>query len=177
MPSGSAGRRYAQAIFELAQEGNKLEQWSDDLTAISQTFSQSPQARAFLDNPKTPRETKVKFVGNVLGKEVSPEALKLAQLLVQRDRQAYAPSILTAYTTLWNRLRGIEVAHVTTAIPVGDAEAAQIKQRLTAITGKQVTLDLKVDPNIIGGMVAQVGDTLLDGSIRTRLQNLRKQLA
>src|SRR4051812_30114149 len=115
MPSGSAGRRYAQAIFELAQEGNKLEQWSNDLTAISQAFTQT-QAGAFLQNPKAARENKVKFVENVLGKEISPEALKLAQMLVQRDRQAYAPSILQAYTTLWNRLRGIEVAHVTTAI-------------------------------------------------------------
>ncbi|MDB5080743.1 MAG: synthase delta subunit [Chloroflexi bacterium] len=176
MPSGSAGRRYAQAIFELAQEGNKLQQWSDDLIAISQTFSQ-PQVQTFLENPKTPRENKVEFVGNVLGNQVGPEALKLAQMLVQRHRHAYAESILQAYTNLWNRLRGIEVAHVTTAIPVGPQEENQIRSRLAALTGKQVTLDLKVDPDIIGGMIAQVGDTLLDGSIRTRLQNLRKQLA
>jgi F-type H+-transporting ATPase subunit delta len=78
---------------------------------------------------------------------------------------------------MWNLVRGIEVAHVTTAIPVDEAEATQIRTRLATLTGKQVTLDLKVDPDIIGGMVAQVGDTLLDGSIRTRLQNLRKQLA
>jgi F-type H+-transporting ATPase subunit delta len=176
MPSGSAGRRYAQAIFELAQEGNKLEEWSNDLTAISQAFNE-PQVKGFLENPKTPRDNKVQFVQNVLGKEVSPEALKLAQLLVQRDRHAYATSILEAYTRMWNLVRGIEVAHVTTAIPVDEAEANQIRTRLAALTGKQVTLDLKVDPDIIGGMVAQVGDTLLDGSIRTRLQNLRKQLA
>ncbi len=176
MPSGSAGRRYAQAIFELAQEGNKLEEWSNDLTAISQAFSQT-EVRAFLENPKTPRDNKVKFVENVLGKEVGQEALKLAQMLVQRDRHGYAQAILEIYTSLWNRLRGIEVAHVTTAIPVNAAEAGQIRTRLAALTGKQVTLDLKVDPDIIGGMVAQVGDTLLDGSIRTRLQNLRKQLA
>lgn len=176
MPSGSAGRRYGQAIFDLAQEENKLEKWSDDLTAINQAFSQ-PQVRIFLDNPKTPRENKVGFVENVLGNEVSPEALKLAQLLVKRDRQTYAGSIFEIYTNLWNRLRGIEVAHVTTAIPVDEAEAKLIQARLAVLTGKQVTLDLKVDPDIIGGMIAQVGDTLLDGSIRTRLQNLRKQLA
>jgi F-type H+-transporting ATPase subunit delta len=176
MPSGSAGRRYAQAIFELAQEQNKLEQWSDDLTALSQAFSQ-PQVQTFLENPKTPRENKVKFVETVLGKQVRPEALKLAQLLVHRDRQAYASSILQVYTSLWNKLRGIEVAHVTTAVPVGPKEETQIRSKLAGLTGKQVTLDLKVDPDIIGGLVAQVGDTLLDGSIRTRLQNLRKQLA
>jgi F-type H+-transporting ATPase subunit delta len=176
MPSGSAGRRYAQAIFELAQEQNKLEQWSNDLTALSQAFSQS-QVQTFLENPKTPRENKVKFVETVLGKQVRPEALKLAKLLVHRDRQAYASSILQVYTGLWNKLRGIEVAHVTTAVPVGSKEETQIRSKLAGLTGKQVTLDLKVDPDIIGGLVAQVGDTLLDGSIRTRLQNLRKQLA
>lgn len=176
MPSGSAGRRYAQAIFDLAREENKLEQWSNDLTALSQVFSQ-PQARVFLENPKTARDKKLQFVQTVVGKRVSPQALKLAQMLVQRDRFTYATSILEAYTSMWNRLRGIEVAHVTTAIPVDAAEAKQIQTRLAALTGKQITLDLKVDPDIIGGMVAQVGDTLLDGSIRTRLQNLRKQLA
>ena len=176
MPSGSAGRRYGQAIFDLAQEENKLDKWSDDLAAINQAFSQ-PQVRVFLENPKTPRGNKIKFVQNVLGKELSVEALKLAQLLVQRDRQTYASAILDVYTGLWNRLRGIEVAHVTTAVPVDAAEAKLIQARLAELTGKQVTLDLKVDPDIIGGMVAQVGDTLLDGSIRTRLQNLRKQLA
>jgi F-type H+-transporting ATPase subunit delta len=176
MPSGSAGRRYAQAIFDLAREENKLEQWSKDLNAISQVFDQ-PQARVFLDNPKTAREKKLRFTTTVLGNRVSPQALKLAQMLVQRDRFVYATAILEAYTGMWNRLRGIEVAHVTTAIPVNEAEAKQIQARLGAMTGKQITLDLKVDPDIIGGMVAQVGDTLLDGSIRTRLQNLRKQLA
>lgn len=176
MPSGSAGRRYAQAIFDLAREENKLEQWSNDLTAISQAFSQ-PQARVYLENPKTARDKKSQLVETVLGTRVSPQALKLAQLLVQRDRFSYATNILEAYTSMWNNLRGIEVAHVTTAIPVDEGEARQIQTRLAALTGKQVTLDLKVDPDIIGGMVAQVGDTLLDGSIRTRLQNLRKQLA
>ncbi len=176
MPSGSAGRRYGQAIFDLAREENKFEKWSEDLAAIRQAFSQ-PQVRIFLENPKTPRGNKVKFVQNVLGKELSAEALKLAQLLVHRDRQSYASAIFDVYTGLWNRLQGIEIARVTTAIPVSEDEANLIQTRLAALTGKKVTLDLKVDPDIIGGMVAQVGDTLLDGSIRTRLQNLRKQLA
>ncbi|HEX2912798.1 MAG TPA: ATP synthase F1 subunit delta [Chloroflexia bacterium] len=176
MPSGSAGRRYAQAIFELAREQNNLEQWASNLETIAYTFSQ-PEVQTFLENPKTSREKKTQFARTVLGTRVGPEALNLALLLIQRDRQNYVPGIYQEYIRLWNKLRGIEIAEVTTAVPVGPKEEELIRQRLSAITGKQITLKTNVDPEIMGGLVARVGDTLIDGSIRTRLQNLRKQLA
>ncbi len=175
MPSGSAGRRYAQAIFELAGEQNKLEQWAADLDSMSYTFTQ-PQVQNFLENPKTSRESKVNFVGTVLASRVSAEALNLAQLLVKRERESYVGAINEEYTRLWNRLRGIEIAQVTTATPVGPDEENAIRARLSAMTGKQITVEMKVDPEIIGGLVARIGDTLIDGSVRARLQNLRKQL-
>lgn len=176
MPSGSAGRRYAHAIFDLAREQNKLDQWAADLDVITQTFAE-PGVQGFLENPKTARGNKVQFVKNVLDTRVSKEAITLAQMLVQRERQAYATSINNEFTKLWNRLRGIEIAVVTTAVPVNEEEENLIRARLSAITGKQITTQMTVDPDIIGGLIARVGDTLIDGSIRARLQNLRKQLA
>ncbi len=176
MPSGSAGRRYAHAIFDIAREQNKLEQWAADLDTIAYTFN-APNVQPFLANPKSSHDQKALFVKNVLESKVGPEALNLAQMLVTRDRQTFGDAINVEFTKLWNQLRGIEVAEVTTAIPVSQHEQDQIKANLIARTGKQITLNMLVDPEIIGGLVARVGDTLIDGSVRTRLQNLRKQLA
>ena len=176
MPSGSAGRRYAQAIFSLAKEENKLDEWAGNLASLAYTFEQG-EVKNFLENPKTTRESKINFVKNTLGGQVGTEALNLAQLLVRRERENLVGTIEQEYTRMWNRLKGIEVAQVTTAVPVDAAEEDRIRTSLARLTGKQVTLEMKVDPEIIGGVIAQVGDTLLDGSMRTRLQNLRKQLA
>jgi len=176
MPSGSAGRRYAQAIFDLARQENKLERWAADLESLNFALSQ-PQVQSYLENPKTSRDSKAQFLSKVLGTEIGPEALNLAQLLVRRERQGYIGAINQEFIRRWNQLRGIVVAEVITAVPVNDKEKEEIRAKLSAYTGKQVTVETKVDPDIIGGMIAQIGDTLIDGSVRTRLQNLRKQLA
>jgi F-type H+-transporting ATPase subunit delta len=175
MPSGSAGRRYAQAVFSIAREQNKLEQWAADLENMDSAFNHS-SLRNFLDNPKTTRENKIRFIREVLGSKINPEALNLAQLLVHRNRQHAVTDVFHEYIKLWNKLRGIEIAEVTTAIPIGTTEQEAIRNRLSAITGKQITVQMKVDPEIVGGLIARIGDTLIDGSVRTRLQNLRKQL-
>jgi F-type H+-transporting ATPase subunit delta len=176
MPSGSAGRRYAQAVFDLAREQNKLEEWAADLTNLANTFGQE-EVQNFLDNPKTSRESKAQFVQNVLGGKVSPAAQNLATLLVSRQREAYAGQVREEFIRLWNRERGVIEADVTTAEPVTPEQRALIEEKMAALTGKQVTIKYHVNPTIMGGLVAQVGDTLIDGSVRSRLENLRKQLA
>ncbi len=175
MPSGSAGRRYAHAVFDLAKDQDKLEQWSNDLEVLAYTFKQG-EVQNFLENPRSSRESKINFIKNTLSSRIGPEALNLAQLLVQRERQGYTDTIFFEFTRLWNRLRGIALAEVTTAMEVDAAEQEKIRENLVRLVGQQVTIEMKVDPTIIGGMVALVGDTLIDGSVRTRLQNLRKQL-
>jgi F-type H+-transporting ATPase subunit delta len=177
MPSGSAGRRYANAIFDLARSQNKVDDWARDLEALALTFDKD-EVRRFLENPKTSRDKKRAFIQNVLSNQVSKDALNLAQLLVQRERETYIDAIQSEYTRLYNQYKGIEVAKVTTAVPVDDQEKEQIRRRLMTLTGKtQVQIETQVDPEIIGGIIAQVGDTLIDGSVRSRLQALKKQLA
>jgi F-type H+-transporting ATPase subunit delta len=176
MPSGSAGRRYAQAVFDLAREQNKIEEWAVDLTNLVTTFEQA-DVRSFIDNPKTSRESKAQFILNVLGGKVSPTAQNLATLLVQRHRDSYIGQVREEFIRLWNRERGVVEAEVTTAEPVTLEQQALIEQKMAALTGKQVTIRYHVNPAIMGGLVAQIGDTLIDGSVRSRLENLRKQLA
>lgn len=175
MAAGTAGRRYAQAIFDIAKSENTIDQWSADLSAMEQVFT-APQVKNILENPKTNREQKRKLVTELLQTRVQPVALRLALLLVQRERQSYISAIVRDFQASVNRLRGIVLATVTTAEPIDDKEAELVAQRLSAMTGKQVQIERNVDPSIIGGLVARIGDTLIDGSVVTRLQELRKQL-
>ncbi|MEI6045046.1 MAG: ATP synthase F1 subunit delta [Chloroflexota bacterium] len=176
MPSGTAGRRYAQAFFEIARNQNKVDEWAKDLDSIAQTFDQ-PEVKRYLENPKTAKDKKRAFVQNVLGTQVSTVSLNLALVLIQRERQEYIDAIRKEFIRLVNQLKGIEIAYVTTAVPVDEAEKRQIKSRLSALTGKQIEIETQVDPDLIGGIVARIGDTQIDGSVKTRLQALRKQLA
>ena len=176
MPTGSAGRRYAQAVFEVAKASNQLEQWAKDLEVIQQVL-ETPEVSQRLENPKLTRENKVGFLSGILKAEVSPPAFNLVTLLVNRSRQMYIGAIVTEYKQLVNQFKGIAVAEVTTAVPIDEAEEAIIRQKLSEITGKQIIITKKVDPSIIGGLVARVGDTLIDGSVTSRLQTLRKTLA
>jgi F-type H+-transporting ATPase subunit delta len=176
MPSGTAGRRYAQAFFEIARNQNKIDEWANDLDSIVQTFDQT-EVKRYLENPKTPKDKKRAFIQSVLGKQINPVSLNLAIVLAQRERQDSIDDIRKEYIRLVNRLKGIEIAYVTTAIAVDEAEKKHIKERLTALTGKQIQIETNVDPELIGGIVARIGDTQIDGSVRSRLQALRKQLA
>jgi F-type H+-transporting ATPase subunit delta len=175
MAAGTAGRRYAQAIFDIAKSENSIDQWSADLSVMEQVFT-APQVKNFLENPKTNRDQKRKLITELLQTRVQPVALRLALLLVQRERQNHISDIVRDFQASVNRLRGIVLATVTTAEPIDDNEAKLVAQRLSAMTGKQVQIERKVDPSIIGGLVARIGDTLIDGSVATRLQELRKQL-
>jgi F-type H+-transporting ATPase subunit delta len=175
MAVGNVGRRYAQAVFDIAKQKNKLDDWANDLSLMAQAIAQRDALR-FLENPKVSRAKKMTFVRETLQNKISPEIYNLAVLLVQRGRQVQAGVVEQEYTNLLNKLRGIETAYVTTAVEMTAQEETAVKARLNQITGKQVTIKKEIDPSIIGGVVARVGDTLIDGSIKSRLESLRKAL-
>jgi F-type H+-transporting ATPase subunit delta len=175
MAVGNVGRRYAQAVFDIAKQKNSLDQWATDLNLVVEAIGQR-EALRFLENPKVSRVKKFAFVQETLQGKISPEIYNLAVLLVQRGRQAQATVVAQEFTKLLNNLRGIETALVTTAIEMTPQEEAAVKARLSQITNKQVEIKKEVDPSIIGGVVARVGDTLIDGSIKSRLEALRKAL-
>src|SRR5690242_5140465 len=121
MSAGTVGRRYAQAIFEVARGENKIDQYWSDLQSVAQTFNQD-EVKRYLENPKTPKDKKVVFVKGVLGEQISKSSLNLVLLLVQRERQADIDAVLEEYTRLANKFKGIEIAEVITAVPVDDQE-------------------------------------------------------
>ncbi len=174
MAKGISARRHAQAVFQIALDNNALDRWQSDLEAMAGTL-EDPQTVVMLENPKLKLGEKRNILENILP-GLTPTAMNLAFFLVAKNRLRLLPDLLSEFRRLINAHYGKEVAEVVTAVPVSDKDKVKIEKGLAALVGKDLVLTLKVDPEIKGGMVAKVGDKLVDGSIRTRLQDLRRSL-
>jgi F-type H+-transporting ATPase subunit delta len=172
---GASARRYAQAIFELAQEADDFGQWSDGLALLNQLISQ-PEMLAYLQSAQVLERDKRTVLEQVLG-ATHPRRVNFGLLLATRGRLAALPLIAAQFTQMENDRLGISVAQVTTALPLSDSEATVVSEHLASITGKKITLQRSVDPSIIGGIIARIGDKLIDGSIASQLQALKRQMA
>jgi F-type H+-transporting ATPase subunit delta len=173
MASGAA-KRYTDAVFSIAREKGSFDQWQRDLDVLA-VLLEDNSASTVLASPKISRTQKLSLLQTSLD-GAQPEALNLATLLLDRGRLAIVPEMANLFRDLALSELGIVVAHVTTAVPIDkDAEAA-IKQRLGTLVGKQIELRAVVDPSIIGGVVARIGDQLIDGSVSNQLRRLRNRL-
>ena len=169
-----AGRRYAGAIMEMARVDGSFARWFDAIEGLDALTSQ----RSFVNALQADGMTDEKFAEIV--RQVVPgitqTELNLFRLLRRKSRLALGPSIASYYREAWDTERGIERAVVRTAVPLDESARAAMAQRLSAETGKQVELEAEVDASLIGGAVIRIGDRLMDGSTRTRLQRLRSRL-
>jgi F-type H+-transporting ATPase subunit delta len=174
MRTEAAAKRYAQAAFAVALEYDEVERWAEDLDALA-TLMGEPRAAAFLESDKVSDAEKRALLEATLA-DVNPRAMNLAQLLVDKRRGGLTDQIRQEFHELLDEHRGIARATVTTAVPMSDEETRTVAARLSAITGKRVIVQQRVDPDILGGLVAKIGDTLIDGSVRSRLAALKRQL-
>lgn len=175
LAAGATARRYAEAVFEIGVQEETVDRWRDDLRLLAEYLGNRRLAFV-LKEPKIPFTRKEAVVRDLLAEKVKPEALNLALLLVERNLVELAPRISAAFDERYNDYRGQAIAHVTTAIPLDDTLRAQIAQELQAITGKRIILQERVDPAILGGVIARVGDTLIDGSLKRRFGMLRQRI-
>jgi len=167
-------KRHAQAVFQIALEKEEIEKWQADLEAIADALK-NPELVALLENPKLRFSEKERILQNIFT-GISPTAMNLVYFLVAKNRLRILEDLVVEYRRLVNAYYGRETAEVVAAVPLSNEEKERIEKRLATITGKEVVLSLKVDPNIMGGLVAKVGDKLIDGSVRTSLQDLRRGL-
>jgi len=175
MPGVTSAKRYAQAALELAVERDELESWQVSLRKIADLAADA-RLVGLLENPRLSSVLKKDLLEERLGK-INPLALNLACLLTSRSRLRFAGDISQQYDRLLDAYRGIEHAEVVTALPLEDEDKARISRRLGEIMGRKIVIDAQVDPSIVGGFIAKVGDTLIDGSMRGKLEALRKSLA
>lgn len=173
---GVSARRYAEAVFELAAESNVLDAWSRDLETIADFAGEADVARV-LESGRVPQSEKVRLIAAGVGEHISPLAMNLVKLLAERNKLHLARGIQTAFQEFADERNGIAHATVTTAVALADDEKQGIGTRLSTLTGKRVDVTSVVDPSIIGGVIARIGDQLIDGSTRTRLVALKSRIA
>ena len=174
MPRRVSAKRYAQAMFELAREQNQLDAWAFDLQMVSQAL-QDPDFRTLLSHADVPVDEKIKASSAVLG-EVHPLVLNLVNVLVASGLVNLAPDLQTAYNALLDVHHGRQQVEVTSAVLLDDAELTQITSFVSDLISKEVVVTTRVDESIMGGVVIQIGDQLLDGSTRSRLEALRNRM-
>ena len=170
----TSGKRYAQAAFKLALEKGELDSWQASLRKIAD-ITTDENFVALLENPKLSFGTKKALLAELLGK-INPLALNLVYLLVHKDKLGIAGDISRQYDRLLDTYRGIEHVEVVTALSLNDEDRKRIASRFEEIIGHKVVIDAQVDPSIVGGIKARIGDTLIDGSVKSKLGALRKSL-
>ncbi len=175
MPRRPSSKRYALALYQLALERGSVESWQADLQAVDEAM-QEREFAAFLDMPKIRLEQKMSVIREGLP-GVDTMIHNLMGVLISRDMAGALPSVREEYGRLVDRQEGRERALVTSATPLEAGQVDRLAAYLGELVGKDVEVATAIDPSILGGLVARVGDRLIDGSVRTRLQDLRRSLA
>jgi F-type H+-transporting ATPase subunit delta len=170
----AAARRYAKAVFELAQQEGHVEEWARRLEKVREVLS-DPEVVAVLTNPTIATEQRMALISaepNIFDKE----ATNLAKLLIESDRVRAVEDIVKEFQRLADEAAGRLRATVTTAVELAPQDRDRVAGELSKRLGKEISLDVVVDPRILGGLKLQYGDRLVDASVATKLQQLRRRL-
>lgn len=178
MTSRAAAVRYARAIFDVAIQQGDVQQVGRDLAGFAEVVAGHETLRRVLSNPAVPAPRKRALVEQLLthAGALSPIVSKLLLMLAERDRFALLPEIAVAYGHRLMDHARIVRAEVTTAIPLPPDRLNALRDGLSGATGRQVQLENRVDPRIIGGAVARIGSTVFDGSITRQLEKMHQAL-
>lgn len=172
--ASAAAKRYAKAVFELAQQEGKVEDWTRRLTSVRELFS-DPEVAAVLTNPTIPVERRESLVATA-PHLFDDEATNLAKLLIESNRVRDIEGIVDEYERLADEAAGRVRALVTTAIELSPHDRDRIAHDLSRRLNMEVKLQVAVDPRILGGLRLQYGDHVIDGTVATKLQQLRRRL-
>jgi F-type H+-transporting ATPase subunit delta len=167
---------YASAMLEVARASGQLGAIEDDLFRFARTFEGSDDLRMALTDPQLPVERRIAVIDQLMGGKALQTSTALASMIVAAGQAAELPAIVERFVELAASERQHEVAEVRSAIPLDDAQIARLAEALGRATGKTIEVKVIVDPSVLGGLVARVGDTIIDGSVRHRLDEMKEQL-
>jgi len=179
MTNRTAANRYARALLDVAvkEQVHDLDAIERDLGVFTDLFVQHPALEKVLLNPAVPVQRKRAAVAELVARtNVQPVLAKLLLLLAERDRLVLLPALVAAYRERLLDHRKVVRAEVTTAVPLGADRAHSLERRLVQVTGRAVMLATKIDPAILGGVVARIGSTVYDGSVTRQLQKMKQRL-
>lgn len=167
---------YAAALLEVARAEGALERVGDELFAIARAIESSGELRGSLADPALPTERKAAIVGEIIGRGTAPVTRSLVDFLVRVGRARELPAIADRLVEKIAAEQGRAVAQVRTAVELDADTVRRLEESLSRATGRAVQVKAIVDPSVLGGVVAQIGDTVIDGSVRRRLDSLRQKL-
>jgi F-type H+-transporting ATPase subunit delta len=172
--SGEAGR-YASALFSLAQDQREAEAVADALARFDALIAESPDLQRLVRSPVFSAAEQLKALDAILAQaQISGVAANFVRLVTTKRRLYFIREMIADYRKLYDKSRGVTRAEVTSAAALTDANVASLKESLrTASGGREVDLDMKVDPSIIGGLIVKLGSRMVDGSLKTKLNAIR----
>jgi len=177
MADQQVAARYAKSLLDLAQEQGNLATIKQDMDLLANTMAGSRDLRLLLRNPIVKHDKKLSILNAVFQGKVSETLTRFFQILTSKNREAALEHIGTEFLAQYNALMGVQVAEVTSAVPLTPATRAEIEQMVKQQTGlKEVSLTEKVDASLIGGFILRVGDQQIDDSVRGGLRRLRTSL-
>jgi F-type H+-transporting ATPase subunit delta len=167
---------YAEALFSVVKAEGELDRVEDELYRFGKMLESNNDLKQVLSDQSIDRSQRVKVLEELLGGKVSAHTLGLLTFIVANNRGRQLPQILSELSELAAEERKHVVAEVRTAIPLNDQQRRSLAAALAKATGKKVDVKVLVDPSILGGVVSKIGDTVIDGSIKHRLEQLREQV-
>ncbi|MBK5209318.1 MAG: ATP synthase F1 subunit delta [Flavobacteriaceae bacterium] len=175
MNGSRAAIRYAKAILSFSLEQQKEVEVNNDMILVAKTVNESKELQLLLNSPVLKAELKKTALKEVFAGKVTPLTIGLINLLVDNKRLPILGEVAIKYTVIYDSLKGIEVAKVTTAIPLTEELNKQVLSKVIEITGKQATIENIINPDIIGGFILRIGDIQYDASLSNKLQLLKRQ--
>lgn len=169
-------RGYAQALFSVVRAEGELDRVEDELFRFGKVLQTNHELKQALSDPSLEVAQREKVLDELLEGKVSPHTLGLVKFIVTQGRARQLPQILEGLSELAAQARNTVVAEVRSAVPLDSKQRDRLEKALSKATGKKVEVKVIVDPSVIGGVVAKVGDTVIDGTIKRRLEQLREQM-
>ncbi len=175
---GEILERYAQALLSLAQDSNTVEQVGNDVNSILGVLKESPDLQEFLANPLVKLDDKKAVMNRILGDSVHPYTRNFVQVLVDRRRIMFLEGICKEFQALLRKLNQTVLAEVTSARELTDDQKNSLREKVLAMTGaRQVELETRIDPDLIGGVVIRIGSQVIDASLRGQLRRISLRLS
>lgn len=169
-------RRYARALGDLAAERQVLDAVEQELGRVAAVFKDDAEVRAMVESQRVPADVKLELLVRAAGEPVSEVTRLFLRLVVSKRRERFLPDMYREYVAYADQVRDVVEVEVQSAHALSEEELAGLQDRLGAFTGKQVRIRNVVVPEIIGGVVARIGDLVMDGSVARRLERLKESL-
>lgn len=170
------GDRYAESLFDLAKEENKVTQYLDDIKLVGEVLDSDPQIVQFFNHVLIENDKKIQLLDQSFEGNVDQYVLNFLKLLVQSRRIRYIDDIVKSYINLSNQYLGIEEGMIYTPYELTDQQIQDIEKAISQKENKKVTLKVSIDPSLLGGIKVQIANRIYDGTIKNKVEMLKKEL-